>query len=83
MMEKRSISRDDLLDVMEMTEKLERQINNILRGNERPLSMSALMSATINCMLSQCKYVEDVISYRDAFISILDGTIESIQPDEE
>ena len=78
-MEIPQVSSDDLQDVMEMTEKLESYISNTLSGNEKTLGMSALMSACINCMLSQCKTLDEVAFYRHIFVDILDSSIRSIE----
>jgi hypothetical protein len=77
--EKPAIPLDDLQDVMEMTQKIETQISLILAENDLTLSMSALMSATINCMLAQCKSIEQVIFYRNIFMQILDASIKNIK----
>lgn len=73
------VPQDDLVDVMEMTQKLENYISSVLKDNERDLALSALISASINCMLAQCKTLNDAVTYRDVFISILDNTIRSAQ----
>ena len=78
-MEKPDVSQDDILDVMEMTEKLESYISQVLKGSELSLSISALMSATINCILIQCKNVEEANTYRDIFTKIFDYAIKSIK----
>lgn len=74
-----SVPQDDLLDVMEMTNKLENYIGKILKENELTLAMSALMSASINCTLSQCKTLDEVMFYRNIFMEIFDSSIRSIQ----
>lgn len=73
------ISQDDLLDVMEMTNKMETYISSVLHENDRNLAISALMSASINCMLGQCKTLDEVVFYRNLFMQILDSSIQSIQ----
>jgi hypothetical protein len=78
-MDSYSIPRDDLLDVMEMTQKIEAYISAIIKGNDRNLSMSALMSASINSMIGQCHTWDEVLFFRNLFVQILDGTIRSIQ----
>ena len=78
-MEMPPVPQDDLMDVMEMTEKLENYITSVLRDNDKNLAMSALMSATINCMLGPCKTLDEVMLYRNIFIEILDGTIRTIK----
>jgi len=78
-MDKPPIPRDDLIDVMEMTQKLESHISHILKENEITLAMSALMSATINCMLGQCKTFDEVVFYRNIFMQIFDSSIRAIK----
>lgn len=78
-MELPHIPRDDLMDVMEMTNKIESYISGVLKENDRNLAMSALMSASINNMLSQCKTLNEVMFYRNLFMQILDSSIQSIQ----
>jgi hypothetical protein len=74
-----SIPQDDLMDVMEMTQKIENYICKTLKGNEHKLAMSALMSSSVNCMLGQCKNLDEVIFYRNLFMQILDTSIRCIQ----
>lgn len=74
-----NVSRDDLLDVMEMTQKLEANIFRILKGNEKNLGMSALMSATVNAMLAQCSTIQEIHMYRNIFMQIFDSTILNIK----
>lgn len=78
-MEQMPISRDDVMDVMEMTEKLETFITETLQGNQKTLALSALMSATINCALTQCDTLDDVMLYRNVFVKALDDAILCIQ----
>lgn len=70
---------DDLMDVMEITNKIEKYISRVLKDNNRNVAMSALMSATINSMISQCKTLNEVIMYRNLFIEILDSSIQTIE----
>ena len=79
MMEIPPIPQDDLMDVMEMTNKIESYIANVLKDNDRNLAMSALMSACINSMLCQCKTLDEVVFYRNLFMQILDNLIRTIQ----
>lgn len=78
-MDNPSVPQDDLLDVMEMTSKLENYITHVLKENELTLAMSALMSASINCMLAQCQTLEEVVFYRNIFAQIFDSSIRSIR----
>lgn len=74
-----SIPQDDLIDVMEMADEIESSIENILHGNQHTLGMSALMSASINCMLGSCHTLNEVMFYRNIFMQILDSSIRDIQ----
>lgn len=78
-MENPIVPHDDLLDVVEMTQKLESHISSILQENELTLSMSALMSATINCIISQCTNFDEVVFYRNIFMQIFDSSIRAIK----
>jgi hypothetical protein len=73
------IPQDDLMDVMEMTNKIETYIANVLKDNDKNLAMSALMSACTNSMLVQCKTLDEVVFYRNLFTQILDSSIRSIR----
>lgn len=77
-MDAHSIPHDDLLDVMEMTQKIEAHILETIKGHDRNLSMSALMSGCINAVLIQCTTLDDVMFYRNLFVEILDNTIRTI-----
>lgn len=78
-MHKPTIPQDDLLDVMEMTKKLENYISSVLKENELTLAMSALMSASINCILGQCKTLDEVVFYKNVFTNIFESSIRSIR----
>jgi hypothetical protein len=73
------IPQDDVVDVIEMTDKIETYMNTILAGNALSLAMSALMSSTINCMLGQCTTLTEVLYYRNLFVQILDCAIKDIE----
>jgi len=78
-MELPHVPQDDLMDVIEMTNKIESYIMHILKDNEMNLSMSALMSASINCLLGRCTTLSEVVFYRNLFVQILDSSIRAIQ----
>lgn len=77
-MEPHKIPQDDLLDVMEMTQKMESFIAKTIKGNELSLGMSALFSASINSIVGQCKTLDEVMFYRNVFMQIFDSSIRSI-----
>lgn len=72
------IPEDDLMDVIEMTQKLEKAMNDILDDNQRTLAMSALMSATINRIISECDTIQQVFFYRNLYFNIFDASINTI-----
>lgn len=78
-MELPDIPKDDLMDVMEMTNKIESFIANVLKENELDLAMSAMMCAAINSMLSQCQTLDEVMFYRNLFVQIIDISIKTIE----
>lgn len=78
-MDYQHVSQDDLLDVMEMTKKLEHTMLNMLKNNQLTIGMSALMSASVNCTIAQCKTMEEVLFYKFMFMAIFDEAVKSIQ----
>ena len=73
------ISQDDLMDVMEMTHKMEKYILRVLGNQDPNLGMSALISASVNCLWAQCNSFEEVIFYRNMLMEILDRSIRHMQ----
>lgn len=66
------VSQDDLLDVMELTNKLQDNIYAVLEDTVLYLSMPALIAATIKCMLHQCESVDQAKFYRDLFVTLFE-----------
>lgn len=62
-----------------MTNKIESYIDRTLRGNEKNLGMSALMSASVNAVLSQCSTIQEIHLYRNLFVQIFDSTILNVK----
>lgn len=77
-MEPHQISRDDLEDVMQMGNELERFILEMMEDTEINLAVSALMGATVNTILNQCKTLEDAMFFRHLFVEIFDLGIRNI-----
>ena len=73
------VPQDDVLDVMEMSRRLENYILKVFKGNDGNLAMSALMTATINSVLSQCKTINDALFYKSIFIKIFEDAIRDIK----
>lgn len=66
---------DDLADVMELADKIEDCISEVLDEQDKSVAMAALMSASINAMSGLCDSDEEVIYYRNFFKAILDVSI--------
>lgn len=79
MMESPHISQDDIMDVLEMTTKIEKYVNSILNENDKNISMSALISATVNCTLSQCRSLDEIMFYKVFFMELFDDTIRRVK----
>ena len=73
------IPKDDLMDIIEMTDKIEVFINTLLEENQVHLVMSALIGASINCMLAQFETFEEILLCRNTFMLILDDCIRNIK----
>jgi hypothetical protein len=73
------IPQDDVIDVMEMTDKIEKYILKVLKDHENNLAISSLISASINCLWTQCNSMEEVIFYRNMLVKVLDGSISHMQ----
>lgn len=78
-MEVPSVSQDDLMDVMEMSRKMESYFSNILKENDMNLAISALMTTTINCMLGQSRTLDEILFFRNLFVRMLDSSIRTIR----
>lgn len=79
----RHIPEDDIIDIMEMSEKIERAIYNILDDLDIEVAMSTLMGAMINCMIAQCESIDELIFYRNSLVNILDDIILARTPKQE
>ncbi len=79
MMDWLQIPQDDVIDVMEMTDRMERYIRRVLRDQPTPLAMSALISASVNCLWAHCNSMDEVILYRNMLMSVLDRSIRHMQ----
>jgi hypothetical protein len=74
-----NISHDDVLDVVEMTEKLEKIIDELFDENSRDLVFSSIMNASIYSILKQCETMERALFYKNMFMRVFDNSIKSIK----
>lgn len=73
------VPNDDLLDVIEMTKKIDKFLCELFHEAESSLAMSALMNSSINCIIHQCKSFEDVLFYRSMLMHFFDSSIKNIK----
>lgn len=78
MTEDEQISQDDIMDVVEMTKILETHISEVLADNDINLAISALITASINSIISRCENVNQIILSRAVLIECFDQVMRSI-----
>lgn len=78
MMERLDISQDDLLDVAELSMKIETFVNQVLEDTELNVAFSSLMSGSINSLLARCQNKGEVLFYGNLFIQIIDNTMRTV-----
>lgn len=78
-MEQMKVPPDDVIDIMEMAHKIERFIYETLNDTSMKVAVSVLISASINCLLSQCKTMDDATTYRNLFVEMLDRAVTNIR----
>ncbi len=78
-----SHSQDDLIDITEMTDKIQSYTHNIVKDNDQHIVMSALMSASISSFMNHCETLEEVAHFGAIFVSLLDDAIRNVLIDEE
>jgi hypothetical protein len=69
------VPQDDLMDVMEMTQKIEKYISRTLKDQDQLLAISALISASVNSLWLQCKSFDEILYYRNMLMEVLDRSI--------
>ena len=74
-MDQRQISQDDFMDVLEINKELEKYMDNISIENDRNISMTAIINATISSIFNNSRSITDVIFYRNVFVSLIDNQI--------
>jgi hypothetical protein len=70
---------DDIVDVIEMTDKIKSRVLDIFEETDPHLAVSALIGASTQCMLLQCTTLDEVKFYRNLFMQILDDSIKTIR----
>lgn len=76
---KNSISKDDLQDILELTKKILESYLDIFEDQDVVIVRSALVSATLRCLLSQCETVEDIEMDKKLLIQVFDDIISNFK----
>jgi hypothetical protein len=76
-MQKYNLPRDDLIDIVELSRKLAESVNEILDECDVHIALSALISTTMQCVMSQCSKYEEVFFYREMAIQLMDAMIKT------
>jgi len=79
-MEHKQIPKDDLQDVMELTKKLIRGIHRTLEPHNLEIAISALLSAFLHSLLTQCETVDEILFYKEVIDIHLIETIKNSKP---
>jgi hypothetical protein len=74
------IPKDDLEDLEQLTEGLLNAIQNILRDQQADIAVSALISASLSCIIGQCDSVKEIIFYREIIDALFIKTIQESNP---
>ncbi len=74
-----NISQDDLLDIQELTLKLGSVMAEILKGHERNIIISALMSAFITAIIKNSKNFDEVKMHFSFLPHIMNSSIDEIE----
>ncbi len=76
------ISNDDVTDIMEMAQKIEDYIKEIVKDNDKNIAISALISGSVNSIMSQCNSINETILYRNFLVQTMDMAIKCAQEKE-
>lgn len=79
----KELSKDDLYDVVELTEKIEESLNLILQDQDLSIGMSALLTGFCRGIFNQCSSLEQVMFYRSLLNRYLDSCICEMIKDSE
>lgn len=73
------VPNDDLMDVVELTKKLEVVFDEILEGNQYDLAISALINVFMRCVAGHAENFDEFLSYRLVFTRMFDSFAEAIK----
>jgi len=75
----RSPSKDDLMDIEDISKEIEKFYTKIFQENDFPIAFSSLMTANINFLMSQCETLEDMICCRNIFFTLFDASLKKVK----
>ena len=73
------IPNDDVMDVSELTQKIQNAVSNILQDNEVDVAISALISSFVNEVIFQCDNVSEILFYQAIIQEMFISRIKSIR----
>lgn len=76
-----SMSRDDLEDVLELSETLSCTIYEIVKEYDFHIAMSALLNSTVHCILDQCEDATQALTYRKILLTTFDRNLRTFKKD--
>lgn len=73
------ISRDDLQDVVELSESLSLSAYELLQDHDFHIAMSALINSSIHSILNQCDNLEEALKYRTTLVEMFDKNLKTFR----
>lgn len=77
-MDKVQFSQDDVFDVVELVDKIEASIDEIIKDQPKFIAMSAVISASINSIIKNCSSIPEIVKYYEIFKELMDASISNI-----
>jgi hypothetical protein len=65
---------DDIADIEEMSEKIEDYVLKIFKDASNSVAISALMTASINCIIGRCPNLPELLAHIHSFTHLLNLT---------
>ncbi len=67
---------DDIDDVIELQMKIENAIIEICTGHDASLAISALMTATVNCLITNSDDYDHLLFHRNVLLKLYDMALD-------
>lgn len=73
------IPRDDVQDIVDVMNKIDPYVKELIQEDGFRAVFSALLNTCINCMLSQARTLEEIELYRNGMVRAIDHAIKAIR----